>query len=90
MSDKLKSRKFWFSISAAVSVFIAEYFGIEISPEALTALAGIVLSYNFGQGWVDKTVAKAEIEGAADFTKQNAIAYARQLEAELAKVNSDG
>lgn len=88
MSQKLKSRKLWFSIASAVSVFLLEFAGIDVSPEALTALAGIVIAYNFGQGWVDKSQVQAEIGAASDFTKQSAIAYARQLEQQLAEIEA--
>lgn len=89
MPEAIKSRKFWVTIGSIVSVLASQYFGVEIDPAAIVGLAGIVLSYNVGQGWVDKSVAQAEIAAVSDFSKQQAIAYARSLEARLAELQAE-
>ena len=60
MFDKLKSRKFWFAFLGALLPVVAQYFTDEVQAgQALQMSALVVVSYIFGQGYVD---AKA-IEG---------------------------
>ena len=84
MPEALKSRKFWVTISSLAAVIGSQYFGVDIDPAALLSLAGIVLAYTTGQGWVDATTAKARITAEADIGRAQLLAYARRLEAELA------
>lgn len=86
--DKLASRKLWVTVGSVISLVLAEEFGIDVAPEAIVGLAGIVLSYNFGQGWVDKTVAQEEIRVAGDVGRANAILYARSLEERLEAIGA--
>lgn len=88
IGDRLKSRKLWVTVGSVISLVLAEQFGIDVAPEAIVGLAGIVLSYNLGQGWVDKTVAQEEIRVAGDVGRANAIAYARSLEAQLSEIGA--
>ena len=54
MFDKLKSRKFWFAFLGAVLPIVAQYMTDEVAlNEALQLSAAIVVSYIFGQGYVD-------------------------------------
>ena len=60
MSNKLKSRKFWFAFLGALLPIVAQFMTEEIvMQEALQLSAGIVVAYLFGQGYVDGQAAKA-------------------------------
>ncbi len=63
MSDKLKSRKFWFAFLGALLPLVAQYMTDDIAmADALQMSAAIVVSYIFGQGYVDGQAAKAIAE----------------------------
>jgi uncharacterized membrane protein len=51
--EKLKSRKFWVAIVGALVPVISEAFGLDLDPEAIMSIAGIVIGYVLGQGYVD-------------------------------------
>jgi VIT1/CCC1 family predicted Fe2+/Mn2+ transporter len=54
MFDKLKSRKFWFAFLGALLPVVAQYFTDEVQAgQALQMSALVVISYIFGQGYVD-------------------------------------
>ena len=62
MPKKLKSRKFWFALVAAVLPIIALFLSEEVvAGEALQMSLAVAVAYIFGQGYVD---GKA-LEGAA-------------------------
>ena len=63
MFDKLKSRKFWFAFLGAMLPIVAQYMTADIAmADALQLSAAIVVSYIFGQGYVDGQAAKAIAE----------------------------
>ena len=63
MFDKLKSRKFWFAFLGAMLPIVAQYMTDDIAmADALQLSAAIVVSYIFGQGYVDGQAAKAIAE----------------------------
>lgn len=63
MFAKLKSRKFWFALMGAILPLLAQYFTGEVGwAEAIMASSGIIMSYIFGQGYVDGQ-AVAQVEG---------------------------
>jgi len=52
--DKFKSRKFWFALLGAMLPIVAQSMTEDIATaEALQLSAAIVISYIFGQGYVD-------------------------------------
>ena len=54
MSEKLKSRKFWFAFLGALLPIVAQYLTDSVPlGEALQLSAAVVVSYIFGQGYVD-------------------------------------
>ena len=54
MFDKLKSRKFWFAFLGALLPIVAQYLTDAVPvAEALQLSAAVVVSYIFGQGYVD-------------------------------------
>ena len=54
MLEKLKSRKFWFALLGAVLPIAAMYFTDDYSAsEAIQFSVVVVVSYIFGQGYVD-------------------------------------
>jgi len=59
MPEKMKSRKFWFAIIAALLPIIAQFMGQEIDPEAALQMSlTVVIAYLFGQGYVDGKAAE--------------------------------
>ena len=54
MTEKLKSRKFWFAFLGALLPVVAQYLtdAVPIS-EALQLSVAVIVSYIFGQGYVD-------------------------------------
>ena len=63
--DKLKSRKLWVSIIAAILVVVGDEFGLPIEEEALIAFAAIVVAYVTGQAVIDRQKAKTSTDRAA-------------------------
>tara|TARA_R100000808_G_C2068239_1_gene96814 strand:+ start:405 stop:596 length:192 start_codon:yes stop_codon:yes gene_type:complete len=59
MLEKMKSRKFVFALLGAVLPLVAQYFSGDITlTESLQLSAAVVVSYIFGQGYVDAAAAK--------------------------------
>jgi len=73
MSEKLKSRKFWFAFIGALLPIIAQLLTDDIAlSEALQLSAAIVVSYIFGQGYVDgKAVEGSSPEVSAESTAES-------------------
>jgi VIT1/CCC1 family predicted Fe2+/Mn2+ transporter len=60
MFEKLKSRKFWFAFFGALLPIVAQYLTDAVPmAEALQMSAAVVVSYIFGQGYVDAKVIEA-------------------------------
>ena len=54
MSEKLKSRKFWFALLGALLPIVAQYFSADVDlNSAIQLSAGVLVAYIFGQGYVD-------------------------------------
>ena len=54
MFHKLKSRKFWFAFLGALLPIVAQYMTDDVQmSEALQLSAAVIVSYIFGQGYVD-------------------------------------
>ena len=51
--DKLRSRKFWMAVAAAVLVILNDGLGLGIDEETVLAFVGLVLGYIFGEAYVD-------------------------------------
>ena len=66
LSEKLKSRKFWFALLGAVLPIVAQAFSEAIDPwQAAQLSAGIIIAYIFGQGYVDGQAAASPALSAA-------------------------
>jgi len=69
MSEKLKSRKFWFALLGAILPIVAQVMTEEVAlSEALHLSVGILGAYIFGQAYVD---GKA-VEGATESSDEAA------------------
>lgn len=86
MKAKLASRKLWVAIGSVVSILIAEFLGIQVSPEAIAGVAFLAGTYIFGQGLVDKSVISEQVKVAGDTGRLQLELYARNLEAQLEQV----
>jgi len=59
--EKFKSRKFWMALAGALVPTVLTVFTGAIDPvEAMTASSAIVISYIFGQAYVDGNVVEIE------------------------------
>ena len=59
--SKFKSRKFWMDLAGALVPTVLTVFTGAIDPvEALTASSAVVISYIFGQAYVDANVVEIE------------------------------
>ncbi len=67
--DKLKSRKLWVSVVAAILVVIGDELGLPIEEETLVAFAAIVVAYVTGQAIVDRQKAKTSTDRASPLTQ---------------------
>jgi len=76
--EKLKSRKLWVTVIVGAIVPLAAAYNIDIDPVALTTIALAVLSYNFGQGIVDKEATRYQSqETARNLENQVAVLQAQ-------------
>ena len=67
MSDKLKSRKFWFALLGATLPIIAQAMTNEVGwGEAVTSSIAVLMAYIFGQGYVDGQSAVATISSGEE------------------------
>lgn len=67
MSDKLKSRKFWFALLGALLPIIAQYLSAEVDMNSAIQLSvGIIVAYIFGQGYVDGKAVEGSIPSESD------------------------
>ena len=67
MSDKLKSRKFWFALLGATLPIVAQAMTNEVGwGEAVTSSIAVLMAYIFGQGYVDGQSAVAAISSGEE------------------------
>ena len=67
MFDKLKSRKFWMAFLGALLPIVAQYLTNEVAlGDALQLSAAIVVSYIFGQGYVDGKALEGSAKGVEE------------------------
>ena len=58
--EKFKSRKFWFAFIGALMPVVGQYFSASISfEEAIQVSAAIIISYIFGQSWLDSKIVES-------------------------------
>ena len=86
MKAKLTSRKLWLAVGAVVSLLIAEFTGVSVSPEAIAGVAFLVGTYILGQGLVDKSVVTEQVKVAGDTGRLQMELYARNLESQLEEI----
>jgi len=63
---KIGGRKFLLAIIGAVLIALSSVIGIELSPEKITAVSGIVASFILAQGYAD-----GKSQGATSTTTEN-------------------
>lgn len=51
--NKLKSRKFWMAVVAAILVIANKGLDLNLPEDSITAVVGIVISYILGESYVD-------------------------------------
>ena len=69
MPQKMKSRKFWFALLGALLPIVAQAMTGEVGwNEAVTLSVAILVSYIFGQGYVDGKLVSASTDGSEDLS----------------------
>ena len=69
MSDKLKSRKFWFALLGAILTLVAQVLTEEVAlAEALQLSVGILGAYIFGQAYVDGNAVAGSSDDSGDYS----------------------
>ena len=86
MKAKLASRKLWVAIGSVLAILIAEFTGVNVSPEAIAGVAFLAATYIFGQGLVDKSVVSEQVKVAGDTGRLQMELYARNLEQQLEEI----
>tara|TARA_R110000824_G_scaffold53670_1_gene148394 strand:+ start:1281 stop:1514 length:234 start_codon:yes stop_codon:yes gene_type:complete len=67
MSEKLKSRKFWFALLGAILPIVAQVMTEEVAlSEALQLSIGILGAYIFGQAYVDGKAVEGATESSGE------------------------
>tara|TARA_R100000234_G_scaffold101727_1_gene70852 strand:+ start:1148 stop:1408 length:261 start_codon:yes stop_codon:yes gene_type:complete len=73
MSDKLKSRKFWFALLGAILPLVAQVLTEEVAlAEALQLSVGILGAYIFGQAYVDGNAVAGSSDDSGDSSAASA------------------
>ena len=80
--EKLKSRKFWIAIGAAVVSVANAIWDLGIDPEAGVGLAVVIGTYLLGQSWVDKTEIETVVAAEVEVNKQ-------RIQAELVRIANE-
>ena len=69
MPQKMKSRKFWFALLGALLPIVAQAMTGEVGwNEAVTLSVAILVSYIFGQGYVDGKLVATITKGSKDLS----------------------
>ena len=87
--NKLRSRKLWIAVGSVISILLAEFFGVNVSPETIAGIIVMASSYVFAQGIVDKSVVTAQVKATADIGRIQVEMYAKQLEEQLQMLVSE-
>lgn len=83
MSEKLKSRKFWFALLGALLPLVAQVMTEEVAlAEALQLSVGILGAYIFGQAYVDGQSASPAVEVVAEEVAEEPAAEEEEETAE--------
>ena len=82
MSDKLKSRKFWFALLGAILPLVAQVLTEEVAlAEALQLSVGILGAYIFGQAYVDGNAVAGSSDDSGDSSAASADVEEAPVEA---------
>ena len=61
--SKLKSRKFWMTLAGAGLTVANNGLGLDIPPDGIMGICGLIATYVLGQGYADGQDAKAKAQG---------------------------
>ena len=86
--ERLKSRKFILTTISAILVTLAQAFDVQIDPEQLYSLVGLVGAYVLGEAAVDRARVNAEITAGVDRLKLEANAIIAALNQKLEDIQA--
>lgn len=87
--DRLKSRKLWITIGTAAVAVANAAFGWGVPNEVGVAVALVIATYLGGQSVIDTVEVREKVRASADFEKQQAVAIANSLYAQLQEQPED-
>jgi flagellar motor component MotA len=85
---RLQSRKLWLTIIGGAIVTLGQEFGVDLDPEQIITLGGIVAAYVTGQAIVDKQKVQAEVEAQVERLKSEANSIISALVAKAEEVST--
>lgn len=87
--NRLKSRKLWITIGTAAVAVANAAFDWGIPNEVGVAVALVIATYLGGQSVIDTVEVREKVRASADFEKQQAVAIANSLYAQLQEQPED-
>lgn len=70
---KFKSRKFWMAVISALLVILNEGLDLGIDEQTVLAFAGIIMSFIFGEAYVDGKRAEKEVPNEPDYSQTDFV-----------------
>lgn len=86
--ERLKSRKFILTVVSSALVALAQAFDVQVDPEQLYSLVGLVGAYVLGESAVDRARVNAEIAAGVDRLKLEANTIITALNQKLEELQA--
>ena len=87
--QRLTSRKFLISIIAGLIITFGENFGIDLDPEQVAGLVGVVAAFISGEAVIDKQRVSALVASEVEQFKVQANTYVASLQKKLESLQAE-
>ena len=87
--QRLTSRKFLVSIIAGLIITFGENFGIDLDPEQVAGLVGVVAAFVTGEAVIDKQRVSALVASEVEQFKVQANTYVASLQKKLESLQAE-
>ena len=87
--QRLTSRKFLISIIAGLIITFGENFGIDLDPEQVAGLVGVVAAFVTGEAVIDKQRVSALVASEVEQFKVQANTYVASLQKKLESLQAE-
>ena len=88
--QRLTSRKFLVSIIAGLIITFGENFGIDLDPEQVAGLVGVLAAFVTGEAVIDKQRVSALVASEVEQFKVQANTYVASLQKKLESLQAEG